>query len=235
MKHASREQSRTLVTVRTALEILPQRKSPAGDRLRRGLSGIALELPAVVRERLVRVGHAVRVFLLLHRVAFALGRRDDLGGELLGHRLLVAIARVGDEPAHGERGPALGTHFDRNLVRRSADAAAFHFDDRLEVGERLLEDVDAGLVRAALDEIHRAVEDALGCRLLALQHHGVDELRNRLTVVASVGEDRTLHGAFAAAHFLPPAPPLGFLVPYFERLWLRPLTPEASSDPRTMW
>ena len=37
----------------------------------------------------------------------------------------------------------------------------------------------------------------------------------------------------AAAHFLPPsaaAPALGFLVPYLERLWLRPLTPEASSD-----
>ena len=49
-------------------------------------------LPAIVRERLVRIRHAVRVFLLLHGVSFALRRRDHFGRELLGHRLLVAIA-----------------------------------------------------------------------------------------------------------------------------------------------
>src|SRR5512133_629354 len=51
-------------------------------------------LPAVVRERLVGVGHAVRVFLLLDGVAFTLRRRDDLCRELLGHRLLVAVAGI---------------------------------------------------------------------------------------------------------------------------------------------
>src|SRR4028119_2304392 len=45
-------------------------------------------------------------------------------------------------------------------------------------------------------------------------------------------------------YFFPPFPPLpvaagwpgfGFLVPYLERLRLRPFTPDASSDPRTTW
>src|SRR5690349_10830488 len=188
-----------------------------------------------MRERLVRFGHAVRVFLLLHRIAFTLRRRDDFGGELLGHGLLVAVARVRDEPAHRERGPALGTNFDRNLVRRTANSATFDFDDGLEVRKRLLEHVHARLAGARLDEIHRAVKHALGRRLLALQHDGVDELRNRLAVVARIGEYGALDRLLAAAHFLPPAAPaLGFLVPYLERLWLRPFTPDASRVPRTM-
>src|SRR5688572_5057732 len=192
-------------------------------------------LPAVVRERLVRFSHAVRVFLLLHGVAFALGRRDHLGCELLGHRLLVAVARVADEPAHGEGSAALGTHLDGHLVGGATDAAALHLHDRFEVRERLLEDVHAWLARARLDEIHGAVEEALGRRLLALQHEGVDELRNGLAVVARIGQNRALHRLLAAAHFLPPAAPaLGRLVPYFERLWLRPFTPDASRVPRTM-
>ena len=49
-------------------------------------------LPAVVRERLVGLGHTVGVFLLLDCVAFALAGGDDFSGKLLGHRLLVATA-----------------------------------------------------------------------------------------------------------------------------------------------
>ena len=144
-----------------------------------------------------------------------------------------------DQPAHRERGPALRTHFDRHLVRGTTDAAALHFDDRLEVRQRLLEDVHARLARAVLDEVHRAVEDPLGSALLALIHQDVDELGDGLAVVARIRQDGALYSALAAAHFLPPlpaaAPAFGFLVPYLERLWLRPLTPEASSVPRTMW
>jgi hypothetical protein len=181
---------------------------------------------------------AVRVFLLLHGVALALRRGDHLGGQLLGHRLLVAVARVADQPAHRERRAALRTHLDRHLIRGTTDAAALHLDHWLEVRQRLLEDVHARLARAVLHEIHRAVEDPLGRALLALIHQDVDELRNGLAVVARIRKDGALHSTLAAAHFLPPlpaAPAFGFLVPYFERLWLRPFTPEASSVPRTMW
>ena len=50
-------------------------------------------LPAVVRERLVGVGHAMRVFALAHGGAAVLGGLEQLGREALRHRLLAAGAR----------------------------------------------------------------------------------------------------------------------------------------------
>src|SRR6266550_7985836 len=47
-------------------------------------------LPPVMRESAVRFRHPVCVFLLLYRLAFALRRQDQLGGEALGHRLFLA-------------------------------------------------------------------------------------------------------------------------------------------------
>src|SRR5258708_16145996 len=175
-------------------------------------------LPAIVREGLVRIRHAVRVFLLLHCIALALRRRDDLGRQLLGHRLLVALAAVENQPAHCQRRAALRTHFDGHLIGGAADAAALDLDHRLQVGEGLLEDVHTGLARARLDEIHGGVEDPLGRALLALIHQHVDELRDGLAIVARVGQNGALYGTLAAAHFLPPADAFGFLVPYLERL-----------------
>ena len=196
-----------------------------------------------MRERLIGFGHAVRVFFLLDRIAFATARREHFGGQLLGHRLLVAVARIPDEPTHGEGGPAILTDLDRHLVRGTTDAAAFDFDDGLEVVQGLLEHAYTRLAGLGFHDVHRAVKDAFGGGLLTLNHQVVDELRDGLAVVASVRKDGALYGAFAATHFfLPPlaaaaaaAPFLGRLVPYFERLWLRPLTPDASSVPRTMW
>jgi hypothetical protein len=46
-----------------------------------------------VAERLVRLGHAVRLVARGHRLALALGGVDQLLGEALGHR--AALARCG--------------------------------------------------------------------------------------------------------------------------------------------
>jgi len=51
---------------------------PSGIRKQSGQ-----ELPAIVRERLIRFGHAVSILFLLDRVAFALAGGDHFGGELL--------------------------------------------------------------------------------------------------------------------------------------------------------
>ncbi len=67
----------------------PRAKADASLRKKIGRGS---NLPAIVRERFVRFGHPVRVFLLLDCVAFALARSDDFGGQLFGHRLLVAAA-----------------------------------------------------------------------------------------------------------------------------------------------
>src|SRR4051812_25063202 len=59
-------------------------------------------LPAVVRERLVGVGHTVRVLALLDGVAARAGGVHQLVGQPLAHRLLAAGPGVVHEPADRE-------------------------------------------------------------------------------------------------------------------------------------
>src|SRR3954453_19464907 len=99
-------------------------------------------LPAVVRERLVRLRHPVDVVLALERPALLVQRVHDLVCQLVRHALLAALARIRDEPAHGERaGPAL-RHLDRNLVVRTADAASANLENRGDRLHGLLEHLD---------------------------------------------------------------------------------------------
>src|SRR2546427_543983 len=124
-----------------------------------------------MREGAVRLRHPVRVFLLLYRLAFALRRQDQLGGQALGHRLLFARAAVLDDPTHPQRRAPLGAYFDGHLIRRTADATRLHFQRRLHVRQRLLEHVHAGLPRALLDRSEEHTSELqsqsnLVCRLL---------------------------------------------------------------------
>ena len=163
-------------------------------------------------------------------------RRQDLGRKLVGHGLLTTKPCIVDEPLDAQVALALRPDLDGHLECRTPYAAALYFHHGLDVVQGLLENTHARLAGFRFDNVHRAVKNAFGSGLLALQHEGVDELRHRLAVVACVRQDRALNCALAAAHyFLPPAAPfLGRLVPYLERLWLRPFTPDASSVPRTM-
>src|SRR5476651_1727580 len=88
-------------------------------------------LPAVMRKRLVGVGHLVRVLALLHRVAAAIEGVEQLGGELLGHAVARTVAGGLDDPADGESLAALRTNFDGHLVGGTTDAARAHFDGGL--------------------------------------------------------------------------------------------------------
>src|ERR1039458_7802395 len=72
------------------------------------LDPCSLALPAVMRERLVGLGHAMHIFLLLHRRAAPIGGVQQFGGQLLHHALLAARAAKSHQPADGERGAALG-------------------------------------------------------------------------------------------------------------------------------
>src|SRR4051794_41845478 len=80
-------------------------------------------LPAVVGERLVRLRHAVDVFLPLVGAALIALGVGELAGEALGHRLLAACASELDEPPHGERAGAAGGDLDRDPGGRATDAA----------------------------------------------------------------------------------------------------------------
>src|SRR5262249_13029573 len=101
---------------------------------------------------------------------------EDLAGELLDHRLLAAVAGVGDEPPHAESLAAVGTDVDRDLVRRAADAARLDLDLGLHVSERAVPDLDGIVLGPLGDDVERDVDYALGVRLFAAGHHRVDEL-----------------------------------------------------------
>src|ERR1700722_7466001 len=92
---------RTSVRCCTSIPVIPT--SPATSyRLAKA------QLPAIGRESLVGFGHAVHVFLLLHRRAAPIGRIQQLIGQLVDHALFAAGAPVGDQPANGQRGAPLG-------------------------------------------------------------------------------------------------------------------------------
>src|SRR5262245_65850086 len=96
----------------------------------RAMSWHAWALPAVVREGLVGLRHAMRVLLLLDRAAATVGGVEQLAGELGDHRLLGPRARVLHQPAHGARGPGRRPHLDRGLVGGAAGAAGPDHDHR---------------------------------------------------------------------------------------------------------
>src|SRR5438445_7589740 len=80
-------------------------------------------LPPVMRKRLVRFSHAVRILALLHGTALPGGGIQDLGDQLVHHRPLVfARPRILDQPAQSQREPPFRPHFDRHLICRPADA-----------------------------------------------------------------------------------------------------------------
>src|SRR5690606_10899615 len=104
-------------------------------------------LEPVMRERLVRVGHAVDLFALAHGAATAPGLLDELAREARVLRLLAALAGGLPDPAHGEGGAAHRAHLDRDLVVRAADAAALHLDHGLHVAHGLGEHAERVLPR----------------------------------------------------------------------------------------
>src|SRR5262245_32570229 len=119
----------------------------------------------------------MHVLTLLYRVAAVLRCIDDLVREAVHHRLLVALARELDEPAHAQRERPGGANIDGTLIRRPTNAAALHFDARAHVAERALPHLQWIIFRPLRDHIERAVDDAFRDALLAVAHHHVDELR----------------------------------------------------------
>src|SRR5688572_33274442 len=98
-----------------------------------------IKLPAIVREGLVRFRHAEDFLLAADRRAVALRCRHELAGEPLAHRLLAALPREADQPAHGQRHLALGPDLGRDLVRGPTHTPRLYLELRPRVRERLPE------------------------------------------------------------------------------------------------
>src|SRR5690242_4245092 len=165
----------------------------------------APDLPAVVGEGLVRLGHLVRVLAALDRGTETVRRVEDLVHETLGHRLLATGLGVRGEPAEREGVRAVRLDLDRHLVGRATDAAAADLEGRTDVVERLLERHDGVLLVLGGDPFECVVDDALGEALLAVQQDLVHELGDDRCAVDGVCDDGTLGGGTLTRHWLNPS------------------------------
>src|SRR5690242_18796315 len=190
------------------------------------LKSSSFPLPAVVREGLVGLRHPVDVVLSLERAALLVQRVENLVGELVRHALLPPLAGERDEPAHRESAGAPLRHLDRHLVVRATDAAAAHLQHGSDRLHGLLQHLDRGAAGLRPDGLERAVDDLLGDRLLAVEHHLVDHLRHGLRAVAGVGFDLADLDLGTTRDHEPG------LAPYLERPCLRSEAPPVSSAAR---
>ena len=94
----------------------------------------------------------------------------------------------------GERLGAFRTDFDRDLVGRTANAAAAHLDLRLHVVQRIVEQLDRVRLGPRFHGFHRTVNDAFSNRLLTIEHEVVHELRQDLIPELGIGQDFPLLG-----------------------------------------
>src|SRR5438105_13077676 len=88
----------------------------------------SLRSPLVVGERLVGLGHLVRLLLATDGGTGVVHRVHELAGKLLGHRLARTLARGLDKPAHRERPAARRRDLDGDLIGPAAAAAGLDLE-----------------------------------------------------------------------------------------------------------
>src|ERR1700676_13758 len=132
-------------------------------------------LPAIVRKRLVRFRHAMHIFLLLHRSAPRIGGVNQFIRQLVDHRAARAFSRILQQPANRQRLSPERAYFHRHLIVRSTHPPGLHFQQRLQILDGLLENLQGIVIGLLGDLIHRAVKHPLRRALLAFVHHRADE------------------------------------------------------------
>src|SRR5690606_39069737 len=158
-------------------------------------------LPTEVAEGLVGLGHLVRVLAFLHRGSTTFGGIEQFTGQAQIHRFFAALLGSFTQPAHGEGQAAHGAHFNRHLIVRATDTAAFHFDDRLDVVDGGVEDFQGFFASFRLDLLKGTIHDALGNSLLAGQHHNVHEFGEFYATEFWIGENLTFGDFATTRHF----------------------------------
>src|SRR5699024_9682001 len=157
--------------------------------------------PAVVSEGPVGLGHLVGVLATLDSGTEAVGGVQDLVHQTLGHGVLATRAGVVDQPAQRQRGGAAGLDLDRHLVGRTADAAGADLEGRPDVVQRLLQGDDRVLAVLLTGALERAVDDALGGRILAVQEELVDQLRDDRRAEDGVDDELALGSGALTRHY----------------------------------
>src|SRR5881296_3053762 len=132
--------------------------------------------------------------LFPYTTLFRSGGIEQLAGQLLRHAPLATPTGGADDPPHGQGRPSIRAHLDRHLIRRAADPPRLDLNGRLHVVDGRLEHLESVLLAPVLDRHQGGVHDLLGRRLLAADHHDVDELRHQSAPVLRIRQYLALRG-----------------------------------------
>ena len=148
-----------------------------------------------MRERLVRISHAVGVVLRGHCLTFVLGSIPEFLRKTHVHWSTTLAARGFKHPAERKRLLTTLVELHGDLIVRTADALGAHFDCWTNIVKRLVEEFDRRarkilwllLLELDLDRVERGIHDALRGRLLAAFHEAIDELGKHLVLETRIG------------------------------------------------
>src|SRR5690606_22345753 len=164
-------------------------------------------LPTIMGKGPVGFCHAVGLLPLADRTALAVGRVQNLPRQLLIHRPGVPTQpRSLDRPAEPQAQPAAGPALQPNLVGVAAHPAGPHLQEGLDILQSRFQRFQVIPSRLLPDDLQRAVDNPLGQRVLARDHHLVDQARHQLTVVDQVGLNLSRWHRTAPRHGLPSLP-----------------------------
>jgi len=136
---------------------------------------------------LVGFGHAVSIVPFLDGPAAIVRCIQQLRGELFHHGLFPPLTRITDDPSETQGGLTIPINFHWHLVVCSPHSAGFYFQGRLDVINRLLEDLQRIIIGPLFDQLKGVVHDILSDALLALKHDAVDELLHQRICVYRIG------------------------------------------------
>src|SRR6266566_2645999 len=144
-----------------------------------------------MRERFIRISHAMRIFFLLYGVAAIVRRVQQFCREPISHCFFATSAGIENNPADCEGAAAFLMNFNRNLIGGSSYAARLHFDSWSDVFNRPFEKLQRFVAGLFANLTQGIIERSFGNRTLPAPHDSVDKLGHQWTVVNRIRE----HGA----------------------------------------
>ena len=121
-------------------------------------------------ERLVGLGHLVRVFTFLYRCASSVSSIDDLSSKTLFHRLFASQTRIVDDPSQSQRQSSLSGNFHRHLIVRTADTASLQLEQRHYVFQCFFKHFHRLFTGLHFNDIKRVVQDLLCNSSFSINH-----------------------------------------------------------------
>ena len=149
-----------------------------------------------MRDGLVCLSHAVGVLFLLEGSTLALVGCNNLSCQAIRHRLLVALARVRNNPLNRHAAFAAITNRVRDLESCSTYTATANFYVRSDSGHGSFPLLESFLSCTVGHLINGRVKYFESSALLSLEHQVVHEIRDVCVVESGIRNQRVLFGLF---------------------------------------